>query len=237
MRMATNEISISSSTITRILGLAAFLLVLANMAGQFSTFVIGHDYVKGLVPLFDLNTERNIPTYYSMLLMLIAALLLAIIAILERQKRAPHMRKWAILSFGFLSMAFDEGFSFHERLILPVRTLLGGDDFGIFYFAWVIPGIVFVVILGLFFLRFLLNLPVTTRVRFMIAAGLYIGGAIGVELVGGRYAEFLREPNWTYSMITTVEESLEMTGLIVFIWALLRYFEYEVKDVRCHFEA
>jgi hypothetical protein len=70
-----------------------------------------------------------------------------------------------------------------------------------------------------------------------VAAILYIGGAIGVELIGGRYAELHGEENWTYSMITTVEESLEMAGLIVFIWALLEYCADNYKEVRFRFEA
>ena len=47
------------------------------------------------------------------------------------------------------------------------------------------------------------------------------GGAIGVELIGGRYLELHGVENLTYAMITTVEESLEMAGVIIFIWALL----------------
>jgi hypothetical protein len=37
-------------------------------------------------------------------------------------------------------------------------------------------------------------------------------------------------------MIVTVEESLEMTGLIVFIWALLKYCADNYKQVRFRFE-
>ena len=48
-------------------------------------------------------------------------------------------------------MAFDEGFSVHERLIGPFRGLMSNHDLGVFYYAWVIPGIALVLILGLFF--------------------------------------------------------------------------------------
>ena len=38
--------------------------------------------------------------------------------------------------------------------------------------------------------------------------------------------------NLTYSMMVTVEESLEMGGVILFIWALLVYIADNYKEVR-----
>lgn len=208
---------------TRILGVVTLLLVLLSMAGQFAKFVMGHAFLTELAPLFYVDQERNIPTYFSVLLILLAALLLAVIAILNNKQRLFHRSKWAILSAGFLLMAFDEAFEFHERLNIPVGRLFGDGSFGVFYFPWVIPGIALVFVLGLYFLRFLLDLPTKTRLRFLLAAALYLGGAIGVELIGSHHAELYGYENWAYSLIVTLEESLEMAGLLVFIWALLRY--------------
>jgi hypothetical protein len=174
--------------------------------------------------------EHNLPTYFSVLLILFLTLLLAVIATLNLKHRMPHASKWVILSFGFLCMAFDEAFQVHERLNIPVGTLFGAGSLGVLYFPWVVPGIALVVVLGLFFLRFLLHLPVPTRFRFLMAAALYVGGAIGVELIGGRHAELHGYENWAYSLIATLEESLEMAGLIVFIWALLSYCAGNFKE-------
>jgi hypothetical protein len=235
--IAMNKISLNPSAIARILGVVAFLLVLASVGSQFSKFVLGHSHLKGLVPLFYLDHERNLPTYFSVLLMLFAALLLAIIAVLNGKQRIPHVSKWAILSFGFLFMAYDEAFRVHEMLNLPVRKLLGDGNLGVLYFAWTIPGIALVLVFGLFFMRFLLHLPARVRFRFLMSATLYLGGAIGVELIGGCYVELYGRQNLTYSMITTVEESLEIAGLIFFIWALLKYWADNYKEVRFRFEA
>jgi hypothetical protein len=65
-----------------------------------------------------------------------------------------------------------------------------------------------------------------------MAASIYLGGAIGIELIGSSHAELHGYENWAYSMIATLEESLEMTGLIVFIWALLKYSAGSYKEVR-----
>jgi hypothetical protein len=208
------------------------VLVLASIGGQFAKYILGHGYIKGLVPLFYVDTEMNIPTFFSVLLLLFSALLLTVITVLNRKQWTPHVSKWAILSFGFMFMAYDEAFKVHEKLVAPIRTLLGNGNLGIFHYNWVILGIPLVLVLALFFLRFLFYLPTKTRLRFLVAATLYIGGAIVLECIGGYYAELSGEKNLTYSMIVTIEESLEMAGLVVFIWALLKYCADNYKEVR-----
>ena len=220
------------SEVARVLGTLAFLLVLASIGGQLTKYLLGQDRVYGLVCFFYVNEERNLPTFFSALLLLCAAILLMVIAILKKKQMDPDVFRWGILALGFLYMAIDEGFPIHEKLSAPVRGLLGDGPLGIFYFAWVIPGIEVVLVLTLFFLRFLFRLPAKTRFTFMLAATLFIGGAIGMELVGGRYAELHGRENLTYSMIATVEESLEMAGVIVFICALLRYIADNYMEVR-----
>jgi len=217
------RISLNPSSTARLLGAAAVLLLLASTAGQLSRFLLGHGRLKGLVPLFYVGGERNVPTFFSVLLMLVVVLLLAAVALLDGRERAPHARKWAVLACGFLLMAYDEAFQVHERLIGPVRSLLGDGELGVFYFAWVIPGIALVAALALFFLRFLLQLPASTKLAFSIAGALYVVGSVGMELLEGRHAEVHGLLNPTSVALATVEESLEMAALVLFIWALLGY--------------
>lgn len=229
--MKTSPISLNPHAITRALCAVAFLLVLASITGQLSRFLLGQGHVFGLVNLFNLDAEMNIPTLFSTLLLLFAALLLSVISLLKSKSKNSDLSKWTILSFGFLFMAFDEAFQVHEGLNFPVRRLLGDGDLGIFYFAWVIPGIALAFILSLYFLKFLWRLPRKTMVNFLIAATLYIGGCIGFELIGGRYVELNGFDNLTYNIIATFEESLEMAGVIVFIKALLEYIAENFNEV------
>lgn len=234
--MKINKMSLGSSAIVSALGLIALFLVIVSTGGQFLKFVFGYERLSGLIPFVYVDHERNIPTYFSVILLLLVALLLVFITVLNKKQAVPHTSKWAVLSFGFFIMAFDEAFRLHEKMVAPLRGMLGDGDLGIFYYSWVIPGIVTVCALGVFFLKFLMYLPAPTRLRFLIAGTLYVGGAIGFELIGGYYAESYSKHNLIYSMISTVEESLEMAGLIVFIWALLKYCSSKYKEVRVVFE-
>lgn len=230
--MATHPIKLSPAGVARALGAVAFLLVLASIGGQLAKYVFGHEHVFGLVHFFYVDDEQNLPTVFSVLLLFSAALHLTVVTLLKKKQSDPDVTKWAVLAFGFLYMAVDEASSLHEKLIKPVRYLLGDGPKGIFYFAWVIPGIAVVSVLTLFFVSFLWRLPAQTRFRFVVAAALYVGGAIGVELVGGRYAELHGRENFAYSMIVTLEEGLEMAGVIVFIYAVLKYLADNYKEVQ-----
>ncbi len=63
---------------------------------------------------------------------------------------------------------------------------------------------------------------------------LYVGGALGAKMVGGRYADLYGKQNLTYVLIVTVEEFLERSGIVVFIFALLSYISSHLKDARVH---
>jgi hypothetical protein len=221
MSTETAEISLAPSALPRVLGVLAVLLLVASVTGQIAKLGFGHDYVKGFVPLLNVDAERNIPTYFSVLLLLTAAFLLAVTAVLEARGTRPW-RQWALLSTGFLLMGYDEAFQAHEQLIDPMRQLLGGGKLGVFSFAWVVPGLVLVFLLLLVFLRFLVRLPPPTRRRFVLAAALYVGGSIGMEMVGGAFVELHGLNSWQYTTVVTIEEGMEMAGLIAFVWALLR---------------
>lgn len=54
----------------------------------------------------------------------------------------------------------------------------------------------------------------------LIAAAFTIGGAIGLELIGGRYWALHGSDNLPYRMMQNVEESMEMSGLIILIYRI-----------------
>lgn len=232
--MKIHPIELNPSLITRALGFTASFLILASLARDILHFTPWHVHTEKLFSLFDLDDEYNIPTFFSVMLPLDTAMLLAAIALLTGTRPVSDLCKWLILSLGFFCMAYDEAFLVNERLIHPIRSLLGNASLGIFYYAWVIPGAALVFLLRLFYLKFLLRLPAKTRFRFVLAATLYLGGCLGFEFIGGWYAEANGVQSLTYNLITTVEKSLEMTGLIVFIRALLIYLaeNYEGMKLR-----
>lgn len=230
------SIRIRPGRFTNILIAIAAVLILLSFGGSFARYGLGHDHVYGLLDpmetLFNVNREQNIPTLFSVALILTAVCLLALISVFKRQRRDPDTLRWMLLTGGFSCLAVDEGWSFHEMLTGPMQVLLGDKNLGMFYFTWVIPAIAGVALLGILFLGFLLRLPPSTRLTFIKAGCLYLGGAIGVEMLGGRFAELHGYQNLTYEIFAHLEESLEMAGIILFVHSLLWYLAEQFPEIR-----
>ena len=105
---------------------------------------------------------------------------------------------------------------------------------GLLYNAWIIPGFAFVLILLFFFLRLLLNLPSTIRFLFILSGIIYVTGVIFIESLSGLYTELFTEASIQYHLTVTVEEFMEMLGLVIFIYALLLYLKTNVEKIRVH---
>jgi hypothetical protein len=198
----------------------AILLIVAHVAGAVSSHVFHHDYVFGLVATFDLNVENNVPTFFSAFNLVTSALLLAVVASQSRAERYSAHWRWLAVLFAFL--AVDEDASLHEMLIGPVRELLPVS--GPLFFAWIVPYGLAVLAIGLLYLPFVRSLPARTRVLFIAAGSLYLAGALGIESVGGWYFSRNGETeDLRYSLLVAAEEFAEMSGIILFIYALLDY--------------
>jgi hypothetical protein len=230
--MQPRVITIDPESIARALGLTALVVLIASIGGQVATTYLEIPFVRTAAAFLYVDNEKNLPTAFAVFLLLFAFLLLATVATLERQARGSWARHWALLTAGFAVMAIDEAWSLHERLIRPGRTLLGGGEHGVFFYAWVLFGIALLIVLVPVFLRFLISLPAATRTRFIAAGALFVGGAIGTELLAGLFNEHFGlhldkggygVRHLQYSFIATVEEGLEFAGSIFFIRALLLY--------------
>ena len=174
----------------------------------------------GWVSALDLDNEKNARALYSGVILALSA---AVAWLNGRVEAVPaFVARWRVLALGLLFMAFDEVFHLHERLIGPVRTILGGGDLGYFTFAWVVPALVVLPIIVFYMAGFLLRLPADTARGFVLAGGLYLGGAIALEMVGGRYFSE-HGSGLGLSMIANTEESFEMLGVCYFIFVALRH--------------
>ena len=233
--MTSNQIILKPHAIRNVLIKFAVFFITASLAGQLLRIYSGHDRVYGLLPMFNLDKEYNFPSYFSMFILLSASVLLTLIAILEKKRFSTFVSHWVILALGFLYISIDEIISLHEYLISPIRELLGAHA-GIFYYAWIIPAIAIIIILALYFYRFLMHLSSKARFTFCISGLVYIAGAIGMEMLGGSHDEIYGTADITYLCFVTIEESLEIFGVIIFIGGLLDYIADNFTEVVFNFE-
>lgn len=175
----------------------------------------------GIIEFFNIGSERNLPTFFAVLLLLFASALLFVIFKLRFSDSKNFSFYWLTLSIIFFILGLDENFMLHERITEPLRDLLNLSGF--FYTSWVIMGLLLIIILFFFYIRFLKALPNRIRIWFIIAGFIYVFGAIILEMIGGWYFDISNLQSFNYQIFVTFEEIFEMSGIIVFIKTLLDY--------------
>lgn len=213
-------INISPRNIVNYLTIGVTVLALLSFGVQIIKYVF--NYREGWLNTFNLDAELNIPTWYSFFLLVSCAALLGIIAHQKKLEKDRFAGQWKTLAWIFFVFAWDETLSIHEILIIPdVAKAL--HLAGFFRPIWVIPGAILVYWFIRKYLKFRSHLPRTTRRYFTWAAVLYVGGALGMEMLGGQYVSMFGQRNLGYAMMANIEEILEMMGTITFIYGLLDY--------------
>lgn len=224
---------ISPVSVTKFLLAVVFFLLVANLAIIYLNIVLGFEHLRGFIHGFYFDAEANFPSLYSAMAIWFAAFLLWRIGITSTEKEARRSSYWKVLSMLFLFLGLDEFASIHEGLIEPVQQILSAFNLmsDYLFFAWLVPYMILTVVVGLVFYKFVFKIPAATRMLFAIAGIIFVSGAAGMEMVGGHYwatqgwsVQGTDKVDIVYAMIITVEELLEMVGIVVFIHALMGYY-------------
>jgi len=217
---AAFSLTIRHTHVAVVLGGITAFLVLTHLTLQAIAILSGHDHLFGLVQMFNLDAEHNLPTLFGGLLFLVSAMLCAILWSAGRAEGRAE-RAWLMLAYVFGFLGVDEFSVWHERLDALLRSAL--DPSGVLTFAWVIPYGFLTIVLALAMIPHLRRLEPTTRNYLILAGAIYVAGAIGFEMLGGYvYEGESTTHTWRWVTLTTIEELLEMVGMSLFVYTLLR---------------
>jgi len=135
-----------------------------------------------------------------------------------------------------LFLSADEAVSIHEQMTMPLRKVF--DLHGFLFLSWVIPAALLVSILFAAYSKFLFRLPDATRWLFVIAGFVYLGGALGIDMINANNLEanhfiatnpeIVGATRFNYALLTALEEFLEMSGIVIFIYALVTQLNLEL---------
>jgi hypothetical protein len=240
LTITPRTIRITSNTITAILLCIILFLLAANLLTIYLKFVMGHKHLKGLFHGFYFDFEANLPSFYSALAILFSAVLLWLIGNSANEKQEKRSFYWKFLSFVFAFLAVDEFVSIHEDLIKPMQSIidLSSPKSNYLYFGWLIPYSLLCLAVGIISFKSFFKLPLRTRMLFIIAGIIFLSGAVVMEMVGGNHwasqgwsIDGTNEMDLRYALIITVEELLEMLGIVVFIHALTTYYLKDKNNV------
>jgi len=219
------NLSLNSTSIIKVLSALAIILIIANIIMLFIYFSIDDPDKFDFVRMVDLDQEGNLPTVFSSSLLLIAGFLFYLLHKSVNLKPKTTHYYWLGLSFIFIFLGFDEGAKIHETLGDYTENFVEAS--GYLYYPWVLSYGVLVLILGGFYFRFFLRMKRKVFYSFLLAAFIFLSGAVGFELLGAKEASAHGSDTLLYCVYYTIEESLEMFGVIYLIHILLQL----LKDV------
>lgn len=213
------------------LGLCSLMLTLANPLSKLVESAIAWERHRGLAEIawrFDFDFRNSIEIWFSSATLLVAAVLYAVVALAKRQNGGTHVFHWALLATGFVYLSLDETIKLHKVVILPLcRRAI---EYGLPFYSWVVPGGLLVLGLALVYRTLLLELDRRIRRLILASAAVYLGGALGVETLSGLCSSWYGIDSLRYVLASTVEEALEMAGIVLFIYTLLVYLEQELES-------
>ena len=163
--------------------------------------------------IFDVDEEDSIPTWYSASALLFTAFVLWLLAHGLRISNHPRRGYWYGLSFGFGLLSLDEIAGLHETFNSVTEI------------SWAVPGGVLALLVGMIYARFLFTLPGRIAVVMAVGGAVFIGGAVGVELLTEPFLYNDALDTLQYNIWTAVEEGMEMAGVLLFLGAVLKHME------------
>ena len=217
------KITIKRQDIIKFLSLVASILIVLNSIMLVIYFKIDNPNRFDFIQMIDLDQEANLPTLFSSTLLLISAFLFYLLAKISKQSKKEQYKYWFGLSIVFMFLGFDESAKIHETLGDFTEDFVQAT--GYLHYPWVISYSILVVVLGLLYLRFFLKMERKLFWSFMKAATIFLSGAIGFELLGANEASLHNSDTMLYCYYYTIEESLEMFGVIFLINILLTLLE------------
>lgn len=167
--------------------------------------------------LFDLNVERGFPALYSSLQLLLAAALLQT-ASSQARAQGQRRREWTVLALLFLFLGCDEYAALHERLNGPLDALLPSVAY--LHYGWVVPYLVFVLVVGASMLPFLASLPRFLSMGMVVSGTVFVAGAVGLESLSARLAAGQLVDTLAYRLLYLSEEAMEMLAITLFVGVL-----------------
>lgn len=210
----------------RSIHLAGALLIgvaAANAGNLFYATVHGLGRGGRLYAWFALGAEGGLPTWFSTVLLLLAAVMCGLVALEAHFAGRAFLWHWAGLAAVFAFLSADEAAQIHEGLGSVVAEHV--DVPRALTAAGVIPGLVLAGLVAFVYARFLAAQRREVQLGLVLAGAAYVAGAAGVEAFAQAVNAGHHLGRLSFFLLDTLEENLEMLGIVAFVVLVARHLE------------
>lgn len=210
----------------------------------FLTFLLAHvldintsDYrsIENFLVIFDVGKEQSIPTWFSIINLLLSSLLLFCHFIQNKNSGNSNRNYWLLLSVLFLFLSIDEAASLHNlpgslswyitnrpdlfpQFMPEFFRAIGVGQELLSTHPWVPYGLLFVVLVGIAFIPFLFSIPLRLSLLLVLSGGIFVSGSVGLEVVAAWMEQTSYAPRGTFvrNLAVLTEEAMEMYAIVLF---------------------
>jgi hypothetical protein len=197
--------------------LLGFALWLVSVAQDICIYGFSCRELTQIIGYLDVEAERSLYTWYSTCILLLTGFIASCHA--DRVGRhGPHFRQWVGIGVLFVYLSLDEMLSVHEKL-----SAIGGrivEPTGFFRYSWVVPGLFLAGIVAFSLSSLVLDLPKRQRFWTIASGAIFLGGAVGMEMISGKIAFVLSRDTLLYQAVNSVEEAMEVIAVLMFMWVV-----------------
>jgi hypothetical protein len=210
---------------TKILFLSLFVILSLNeiVIALHSFGVLSGASGYRIFSLLTVDFQSGLPTFFNALLVLIAFLLLVMVSLHKRNLKSDRVYDWLLLTLAFLVLSLDENPDIHNYFISVISKYGGQGQKFVMTYAWGMPYGAVALLFVFFLIRFISSLPKNIATGFVVSGVIYVYGAIVVATVSSAFLHIRTNHSIWHELAASYEESLEMIGLSLFIYFLLKY--------------
>lgn len=234
-RDTAGQLSLHPRMLALALAAAVIVLSFASYVAQALIYEFDIASAKGLVPLFDATREANVPSWYATVTLLGCGAAAACVGLTPPRGgfAKPAGRRWLVVAAFLLLASLDEGAAVHdvldENLELPE---LGG----LLKFAWILPAALIVAAALPVVWRAAADLMPRPRREFLVGIAVWVGSATVLEATEGRLIEVQGEKTLDLALVSSTQETLEMVGVALMLFALVNQLAAERSRLAIRFE-
>ena len=202
---------------------AALLVLLLGVSAELIRYVLAPGRFVETLRIVSLDLEGTLPVWFSSATFLLIAGVALLLGMLTPTPDRVGRRAWFLIGAASAWISLDETAAIHEhagKMILILVPSLQGAPRGPFYFTWTIIGLAVLVTGAILLGPWFLSQPRSFIRRAGLGFAMMCAGAIGLEMLGG-WALEVDTPLKYYAIITTVEETFEIVGAGILLFALL----------------
>ena len=204
------------------------LLLAAYLAIQSIKILSGRAFVMGLVPMFDLDGEANVPAFFQAQGLVAVGVAVLVSAWHERRAQTALASRWVAMAAAFFYLGLDEAAMLHDRVGTAFQNAM---QWAPDHADWILPMLILGTLFALWMTPLVVAMPRPAWRDFGLAAAVYVGGAVGFELVGKAAALGHGYDSFVYVMSVAGEEGLEMLGIVLFLRAALLHIRRQGYEI------